>query len=142
MGRYEEVGPSLGLASKGTGPSFAEVLRSDSVSVAKELHIVGGHHSGMRVSLEKPCALNLLPAVRFVEEDPRSVVDCSLLPRDTGRLSERVRDREIERRTEKERDPILLLSFLFSSSFFLLLSRFSFFPFSNTQRERKSERVR
>lgn len=69
----------MGLASKGTGPSFAEVLRSDSVFVAKELHIVGGHHSRMRVSLAKPCALNLLPAVRFVEEDPRSAVNCSYM---------------------------------------------------------------
>jgi hypothetical protein len=36
------VQPSLGLAPKWTGPSFAEVLRSVSAIAVKELSIVGG----------------------------------------------------------------------------------------------------
>lgn len=69
-------GPSLGLASKWMGPSFAEVLRSDSVLAAKVLSTVGGRQPRIRVMLVKPCALDLLPAERSVEEAPRSAVDC------------------------------------------------------------------
>jgi hypothetical protein len=49
------VRPTLGLASKWTGPSFAEVLRSDSTIAAKALPIMGGGRSWLRASLAEPC---------------------------------------------------------------------------------------
>jgi hypothetical protein len=74
----KEEWPSLGLAPKWTGPSFAEVLRSDLVIAAKALPTMGGHHSRMKTLPAEPCALDLL-AVRLAEEDSRSAVDCSTL---------------------------------------------------------------
>jgi hypothetical protein len=60
------VHPSLGLASKWMGPSFAEVLRSDPAIAAKELSIVGGGRSKSRASLLEPCELDLLLTVWHV----------------------------------------------------------------------------
>jgi hypothetical protein len=70
------VQPTLGLAPKWTRPSFAEVLRSDSTTVAKTMTIVGDGRSWLRVSLATPCELDLLPAVWHAEAVPRSAVDC------------------------------------------------------------------
>jgi hypothetical protein len=72
----KDVRPILGLAPKWTGPSFVEVLRSDSTTVAKTMPIVGDGRSWLRASLAKPCELDLLPAVWHAEVDPRSAVDC------------------------------------------------------------------
>jgi hypothetical protein len=68
--------PTLGLAPKWTGPSFVEVLRSDSTTVVKALPMVGGGRSWLRASLAEPCEFDLLPAVWHAEADPRSAVDC------------------------------------------------------------------
>jgi hypothetical protein len=73
----KEEGSRSSLAPFWTGPSFVEVLRSDSVSAVKSLPIVGGRHSKRRASLMEPCALDLLPVVRFVDDNSRSAVDCS-----------------------------------------------------------------
>jgi hypothetical protein len=70
----EEVRP--GLAPLWKGPSFVEVLRSGSVSAVKKEPIVGGRHLGWMASPEEQCALDLLPMVRHVEVELRSVVDC------------------------------------------------------------------
>jgi hypothetical protein len=72
----KDVRPTLGLAPKWTGPSFAEVLRSDSTTTTKTMPIVGDGRSGLRASLAKPCELDLLSAVWHAEADPRSAVDC------------------------------------------------------------------
>lgn len=72
----KDVRPILGLAPKWTRPSFAEVLRSDSTTATKTMPIVGDGRSWLRASLAKPCELDLLPAVRHAEVDPRSAVDC------------------------------------------------------------------
>lgn len=72
----EDVRPTLGLAPKWTGPSFAEILRSDPTTGAKTMPIVGDGRSWLRVSLATPCELDLLPAVQHAEADPRSAVDC------------------------------------------------------------------
>jgi hypothetical protein len=75
----EDVRPTLGLAPKWTGRSFAEVLRSDSTTVAKTMPIVGDGQSWLRASLATPCEFDLLLAVRHAEAGPRSAVDCSSL---------------------------------------------------------------
>jgi hypothetical protein len=75
----EDVRPTLGLAPKWTGRSFAEVLRSDSTTVAKTMPIVGDGRSWLRASLATPCELDLLPVVRRAEAVPRLAVDCSSL---------------------------------------------------------------
>jgi len=75
----EDVPPTLGLAPKWMGCSFAEVLRSDSTTVAKMMPIVGDGRSWLRASLATPCELDLLPVVRHAEAVPRSAVDCSSL---------------------------------------------------------------
>jgi len=72
----KDVRPILGLAPKWTGPSFAELLRSDSTTAAKTMPIVGDGRSWLRASLAKPCKLDLLQAVWHAEADPRSAVDC------------------------------------------------------------------
>jgi len=73
------VRPTLGLAPKWMRPSFAEVLRSDSTTVAKALPIVGGGRSWLRALLAEPCEFDLLPVVWHVEADLRLAVDCFLL---------------------------------------------------------------
>lgn len=70
------VRPTLHLAPKWTGPSFAEVLRSDSTTAAKALPIVGGGRSWLRASLADPCEFDLLPTVWHAEANPRLAVDC------------------------------------------------------------------
>jgi hypothetical protein len=70
------VRPNLGLAPKWMGPSFAEVLRSNSFTTVKALPIVGGGCSWLRASLADPCEFDLLFAVWHAEADPRSAVDC------------------------------------------------------------------
>jgi hypothetical protein len=75
----KEEGSRSGLAPFWTGPSFVEVLRSDLVSAVKSLTIMGGRHSRRRASPVEPCALDLLPVVRFVNDNPWSAVDCSTL---------------------------------------------------------------
>jgi hypothetical protein len=75
----KEEGSRSGLAPFWTGPSFVVVLRSDLVSAVKSLPIVGGRHSRRRASPVEPCALDLLLVVRFVDDNPRSAVDCSTL---------------------------------------------------------------
>jgi len=84
----KEDGSRAGLISKGTGLSYAEVLRSGSVPV------VGGRKSRMRAPLEEPCDLDLFPILRRdISEDSRTAVDCSLLesipvdPPDLGKQS-------------------------------------------------------
>jgi hypothetical protein len=72
-------GSVLGLAPKWTGPSFVEVLRSGSVTTAKEVPFMGGRHSSLRDPLVEPCALDLISAMRLAKEDQRSAVDCSSL---------------------------------------------------------------
>lgn len=59
----------LGLAPKWMGPSFVEVLRSGSVTVVKEMLSMEGRRSSMRDLLVELCALDLISAVRFAEED-------------------------------------------------------------------------
>jgi hypothetical protein len=75
----EVEGSVLGLAPKWTGPSFVEVLRLGSVTVVKEMFFMEGRRSSLRDSLVEPCALDLISAVRFAEEDQRSAVDCTSL---------------------------------------------------------------
>jgi hypothetical protein len=72
----KDVRQTLVLAPKWTGPSFAEVLRSDSTTAVKALPIVGGGRSWLRASLAEPCEFDLLPTVWHAEADPRSAVDC------------------------------------------------------------------
>jgi hypothetical protein len=72
-------GSVLGLAPKWTGPSFVEVLRSGSVTIAKEVPFMGGRRSSLRDPLVEPCALDLISAMRLAKEDQRSAVDCSSL---------------------------------------------------------------
>lgn len=75
----KEEGFRLGLAPFWTRPSFVEMLRSDSVFAVKSLPIVGGHHSRRRALPVEPCALDLLSVLRFVDDNPKSAVDCSTL---------------------------------------------------------------
>jgi hypothetical protein len=70
------VQPSLGLASKWTRPSFAEVMRSVPAIAAKELSIVGGVCSRSRASLPEPCELDLLLTGWHAESVQRTTVDC------------------------------------------------------------------
>jgi len=85
----KEEGSRSGLAPFWTGPSFVEVLRSDLVSAVKSLTIMGGRHSRRRASPVEPCALDLLPVVRFVNDNPWSAVDCSTLESPTADLLDR-----------------------------------------------------
>jgi hypothetical protein len=72
-------GSSLSLASKWSGPSFTEVLRSGLVTAVMESPTVGGRRSRVRASPAEPCALDLLLIVRIAEEDPKLAKDCSIL---------------------------------------------------------------
>jgi hypothetical protein len=63
----------LGLVPFSKGPSFVEVLKAGSVSV------VGGHFSGSKVVLVEHCELDFLPAMRVLDADLRSALDCSTL---------------------------------------------------------------
>jgi hypothetical protein len=72
----KDVRPTLGLAPKWTGPSFAEVLRSDSTTAAKKIPIVGDGRSWLRASLATPCELDLFLVVWHAEAGTRSAVDC------------------------------------------------------------------
>jgi hypothetical protein len=66
-------GTSLGLATKRTGLSFAEVLRSNPITAVK-VTSVGDLPSRLRDSPAEPC--DFLPMERFAEEDQRTAVDC------------------------------------------------------------------
>jgi len=57
------LGPSMGLASKWTGLSFAEVLCSVPTFVVNKLPLVGEPRLGLRVSSEKLGSLDPLSAV-------------------------------------------------------------------------------
>jgi hypothetical protein len=72
----KDVRPTLGLAPKWTGPSFTEVLRSDSTTAVKVLPIVGGGRSWLRALLAEPWEFDFLQAVWHAEDDPRSAMDC------------------------------------------------------------------
>jgi hypothetical protein len=72
----KDVRPTLGLAPKWMGPSFAEVLRSDSTTAAKTIPIVGDGCSWLRASVVTPCELDLLSAVWHAEAVTRLAVDC------------------------------------------------------------------
>jgi hypothetical protein len=85
----KEEGSRSGLAPFWTGPSFVEVLRSDLVSAVKSLPIVGGCHSRRRALSMESSALDLLSMVRFVDDNPRSAVDCSTLESPTADLLDR-----------------------------------------------------
>jgi hypothetical protein len=74
------LGPSLGLASKWTGSSFAEVLCSVPISAVKRLPFVGDLHSGLRASSEELGALDPLLASTHAEQVLSSVVGCPLDP--------------------------------------------------------------
>jgi hypothetical protein len=85
----EDVRPTLGLAPKWTGPSFVEVLRSDSTTVAKTMPIVGDGRSWLRASLATPCELDLLPAVDCfsLESHPLDLLDKDQIVRPQGKYS-------------------------------------------------------
>jgi hypothetical protein len=70
------LGPSLGLASKWTGPSFAEMLCSVPTSAVNKLPLVGELRSRMRASSEEPGALDPLPVPTHVEQVLSSTVGC------------------------------------------------------------------
>jgi hypothetical protein len=90
----KEEGPRLGMVLNRTGPSFAEVVRSDSGLDATVMPIVGGfpssyaevvrskpfRHSRLWASLVEPCAIEILSAVRSIEcEVLISAMDCLVL---------------------------------------------------------------
>jgi hypothetical protein len=66
-------GTSLGLATKWTGLSFAEVLRSNPITAMKKVTSVGDLPSRLRDSPAEMC--DFLPVVRFAKEDQRTAVD-------------------------------------------------------------------
>jgi hypothetical protein len=66
----------MGLASKWTGPSFAEVLCSVPTSAVNKLPLVGEPRFGLRVSPEEPGALDPLPALTHAEQVLSSAVGC------------------------------------------------------------------
>jgi hypothetical protein len=70
------LGPILGLASKWTGPSFAEVLCSVPTSAVNKLPLVGELRSRLRALSEEPGALDPLPAPTHVEQVLTSTVGC------------------------------------------------------------------
>jgi hypothetical protein len=67
-------GTSLGLATKWTGLSFVEVLRSNPITAMKKVSSLGVLPSKLRDSLAKSC--DFLPVVRFAKEDQRTAVNC------------------------------------------------------------------
>jgi hypothetical protein len=88
------LGPSLGLVSKWTGPSFAEVLCSVPSTAVKKLPFVGDHRSGLRASSEEPDALVPLPATSHAEQVLSSAVGCFALESRPSDLL--VKDRSFE----------------------------------------------
>jgi hypothetical protein len=70
------LGPSMGLASKWTWLSFAEVLCLVPTSAVNKLPLVGEPRSGLRVSPEEPGALDPLPAPTRAEQVLSSAVGC------------------------------------------------------------------
>jgi len=73
------LGPRLGLASKWTGPSFAEVLCSVPSTTVKKLPFVGDHRSGLRASSEEPDTLDPLLTMSHAEQVLSSAVGCFAL---------------------------------------------------------------
>jgi hypothetical protein len=67
-------GTSLGLATKWTGLSFAEVLRSNLITAMKKVSSMGVLPSRLRDSPVE--SRDFLPVMRFAEEDQRTAVDC------------------------------------------------------------------
>jgi hypothetical protein len=60
-------------------PTFVEVLKVGSAAVVKKVPIVGDRFSGRKVVPVEQCDLDLLPAVRVLDADLRSALDCSTL---------------------------------------------------------------
>jgi len=76
-GKEVEAWPGLVPFTK--GPFFVEVLKAGSAAVMKKVLIVGGRFSGRKVMPEEQCDLDLLLAVRVLDADLRSALDCSTL---------------------------------------------------------------
>jgi hypothetical protein len=76
-GKKVEAWPGLVPFTK--GPSFVEVLKAGSAAVLKKEPIVGGRLSGRMVTPVDQCELDLLLAVRMIDADLRSALDCSTL---------------------------------------------------------------
>jgi hypothetical protein len=74
-GKKVEACPGLFPFTK--GPSFVEVLKAGSAAGVKKAPFVGGRLSGILVT--PVCELDLLPAVRVIDADRRSALDCSTL---------------------------------------------------------------
>jgi hypothetical protein len=56
-----------------------EVLKAGSTAVVKQVPIVGDRFFGRKVTQVEQCDLDLLPAVRVLDADLRSALDCSTL---------------------------------------------------------------
>jgi len=76
-GKKVEAWPGLVPFTK--GPSFVEVLKAGSAAIVKKAPIVGGRLSGRMVTPVDQCELDLLPAMRVIDADLRSALDCSTL---------------------------------------------------------------
>jgi len=76
-GKEVEAWPSLVPFKK--GPSFVEVLKAGSAAVLKKVPIVGDRFSGRKVTPVEQCDLDLLPAMRVLDANLRSALDCSTL---------------------------------------------------------------
>lgn len=72
-------GASLSMAPKWTGPSYAEMVRSDPINPVKVSPTVEGRRSRLRASSVEPVSLDILPMVRHAEADTRSSMDCFTL---------------------------------------------------------------
>jgi len=76
-GKKVEAWPGLVPFTK--GPSFVEVLKAGSAAAVKKAPIVGGRLSGRMVTPVDQCELDFLLAVRGIDADLRSALDCSTL---------------------------------------------------------------
>jgi len=76
-GKEVEAWPSLVPFKK--GPSFVEVLKAGSAVVVKKVPIMGDRFSGRKVTPVEQCDLDLLPAVRVLDANLRSALNCSTL---------------------------------------------------------------
>jgi hypothetical protein len=74
------LGPSLGLASKWTGPSFVEVLCSVPTSAVNKLPLMGELRSGLRASSEEPGAHDPLLTPTHAEQVLSLAMGCPLDP--------------------------------------------------------------
>jgi hypothetical protein len=76
-GKEVEAWPGLVPFTK--GPSFVEVLKAGSAAVVKKVPIVGDRFSRRKVTPVEQCDVDLLLAVRVLDADLRSALDCSTL---------------------------------------------------------------